>query len=97
MKILILVLSFIISNINCIHLNQTVLFDLGYTSASTFIDLNKQDINDIDETTFEEFQKLEVLYLTSNKISRIHIHYFVDFIRILLKVLKFFRNNFQNH
>ena len=58
--------------INCRELNKSILVQqFGYLKDSTIIDLNKLSIDTIDLKTFEDYSKLEVLYLDDNKINKI--------------------------
>jgi hypothetical protein len=71
--ILLLLLLLIRINVDCIELNQTILFDtFGYSFDSTYIDLNSLNIDSIESSTFDGLHQLEVLHLQNNKLKRLN-------------------------
>ena len=72
--------------IESLRLNSTVLIEnYGYPSNSTLISLFSQDIESIDENTFNGFSRLETLYLHENKLNRLEPFLFKNLFN--LKVL----------
>lgn len=68
---------------NCLELNQTIIFEtFGYSSDSTYIDLNSLGIDSIESSTFDGLHKLEVLHLQNNKLKRINKDIFKDLIQL---------------
>jgi len=68
---------------NCLELNQTILFEtFGYSSDSTYIDLNSLGIDSIESSTFNGLHQLEVLHLQNNKLKRINKDIFKDLIQL---------------
>jgi hypothetical protein len=83
MLIIVLVLLLIRINVDCIELNQTILFEtFGYSSDSTYIDLNSLGIDSIESSTFDGLHQLEVLHLQNNKLKRLNKDTFKDLIQL---------------
>jgi len=60
------------SVVKCRVLNKTILVQqFGYLEDAILIDLNGISIDSIELGTFNDFSKLEVLYLDDNKINKI--------------------------
>ena len=67
-----LVLTIFLGFVKCRDLNNAILVQqFGYSIDSSVIDLNGLSIDSIDLKTFEDYSKLEVLYLDDNKITKI--------------------------
>ena len=68
-----------IAKIECLELNQTILFQyFGYSNTSDVIDLSNQNITSIDRLTFRGLSKLGYLYLQNNKLERLEGELFLD-------------------
>ena len=66
------VLTIFLGFVKCRDLNNSILVQqFGYSIDSSVIDLNGLSIDSIDLKTFEDYSKLEVLYLENNKITKI--------------------------
>jgi len=66
------VLTIFLGFVKCRDLNNSILVQqFGYSIDSSVIDLNGLSIDSIDLKTFEDYSKLEVLYLDDNKINKI--------------------------
>ncbi len=62
----------LIERVLCRSLNKSNLIEeYGYTEDSVTIDLSLKNIDSIDSTTFNDFIKLEVLYLEENKLTKL--------------------------
>ena len=54
-------------------INKPLLEQIGFTADSVEIDLSNRGIETIDVKTFDDFKKLEILYLHENKINKIEV------------------------
>jgi Leucine-rich repeat (LRR) protein len=69
---LILTLGLSLEVVKSVLLNQTLLINkYGYSIESLIIDLREKSISSIETNTFENFNRLEYLYLQNNKLSKI--------------------------
>lgn len=81
-----------INKINCIQLDQKLLFEsYGYSKDSTAIDLTDQNIDSIEPNTFEFLTNLEYLNFKNNKLTRIDSRLFKNLSN--LKVLNLESNS----
>jgi len=71
-KVKLTLVFLLIGNILSKTLNKSILIDeFGYATDSVLIDLSFESIDSIDLNTFNEYVKLEELYLQENKLSKL--------------------------